>query len=457
MQPAPQTLEFNFDGLVGPTHNYAGLAPGNLASQQNRARTSNPRAAAHQGLDKMRRLAGLGVPQAVLPPQPRPHVALLRRLGFTGNDAAVLRRAQRHAPHLLAAAGSSSSMWTANAATVCPSADAEDGRVHFTPANLATALHRAAEADTTAAILRAIFSDPQHFAHHDPLPASADFGDEGAANHTRFCTDFDQPGLQLFIYGSEGHPADRSRPTRYPARQTRPASEAVARLHRLPPGRVVFAPQSPAAIDAGVFHNDVIAVGHRDVLLCHDRAFADQAAVLDRLRDASGGRLRIAEVASDRLSLADAVSTYLFNSQLVTAPSLGQVLIAPAECERHAAVRDVIEQWIGDGVLDAVRFVDVQQSMRNGGGPACLRLRVVLNPDQQRALTPGVVFTDGLHRRLTDWIDQHYRDRLTPNDLADPQLLRECREALDELTQLLGLGSVYDFQRTGNVHAGVAG
>ena len=50
--------EFNFDGLVGPSHNYAGLSFGNVASFSNVKSASNPKQAALQGLAKMRALAG---------------------------------------------------------------------------------------------------------------------------------------------------------------------------------------------------------------------------------------------------------------------------------------------------------------------------------------------------------------------------------------------------------------
>lgn len=448
MNQMHDTLEFNFDGLVGPTHNYAGLAPGNLASQASKARPSSPQNAALQGLAKMRRLHALGVPQAVLPPQPRPDVQLLRRFGFTGDDAAVLVKARDDAPHLLAAACSASSMWTANAATVCPSADAADGRVHFTPANLIAALHRANETAQTAATLRAVFPDPQRFAHHPALPATRDTGDEGAANHTRLCDGFDRPGVQLFVYGDPAAgDGDGDGPKRFNARQARAASVAVARMHGLRPEATVFARQHPDVIDAGVFHNDVIAVGHRELLFCHELAFADRDGTHEALRRAAGDRLRIVEVSQTQVALPDAVSTYLFNSQIVTTGDGRTVLIAPAQCRRHAGVAGLLQGLTTDGVFDAVEYVDVDQSMDNGGGPACLRLRVVLSPQERAAMSAGVVFDESLDARLADWIGRHYREQLAPEDLADPRLLTECHEALDELTGLLGLGALYPFQK----------
>ncbi|MEM8783657.1 MAG: N-succinylarginine dihydrolase [Planctomycetota bacterium] len=437
----PITKEFNFDGLVGPTHNYAGLAPGNLASALHKAQPSNPRAAALQGLDKMRTLHDLGVPQAVLPPLLRPHVELLRRLGFTGDDAEVLNAARRDAPHLLAAAGSASSMWTANAATVSPGADTADGKLHFTAANLTAALHRSVEPPATADTLVELFPPGEHFEHHPPLPAAVGYGDEGAANHTRLTPGFGRSGVEFFVHGG-------TETQRFTPRQGLQASRAIARLHGLDPRRTVFAAQHPAAIDAGVFHNDVIAVGHRHVLLYHELAFADETATLAALREAwshtdAERELVLLRVNQEQLPLPDAVASYLFNSQLVTRPDGKIVLIAPMECAEQPATRSTIDRLLDDssstGGIDEAVFVDVRQSMHNGGGPACLRLRVELTDAQQTAVHAGVRFTPQLETRLRAWVEAHYRDRLVPDDLADPQLLEEARAAHAALRGVLRL------------------
>jgi hypothetical protein len=143
--PVINAIETNFDGLVGPTHNYAGLSEGNLASGLHAKRVSCPRAAALQGLAKMEAVAALGLPQGFLPPHERPAMWLLREAGFAGSDEAVLAAAARDNQLLLARCCSASAMWTANAATVTPSKDSGDGRVHMTVANLRTMPHRAIE------------------------------------------------------------------------------------------------------------------------------------------------------------------------------------------------------------------------------------------------------------------------------------------------------------------------
>lgn len=446
-------LEANFDGLVGPTHNYAGLSFGNVASANNANRVSNPREAALQGLAKMKALADMGYAQGVLPPQERPSVALLRTLGFSGDDANVIREAARNAPGLLGAACSAASMWTANAATVSPSADTLDGRVHFTAANLCSKLHRAIEHETTSHVLRAAFPDEAHFAHHDALPGWPSLGDEGAANHTRLCGAYGERGVEFFVYGRDDL-SDAAAPRRFPARQTLQASQAIARLHGLNEADVVFAQQHPDAIDAGVFHNDVIAVGNGNVLFCHAQAFLDQAAVLSTLRErlaARGTSLEVVEVAAADVSMEDTVGSYLFNSQLLArSPEAGggMRLVVPQECRERPAVWRYLESLVASGgPIRELHVFDLRESMRNGGGPACLRLRVVLTDEERRAVHAGLWMDDARYATLTGWVKRHYRDRLAVADLADPALLDECRTALDELTQLLGLGSLYPFQR----------
>lgn len=443
-------FEANFDGLVGPTHHYAGLSVGNEASQNNRDGLSNPKKAALQGLFKMKTLADKGFVQGILPPQPRPNISALRGLGFQGSDAQVIQQAAVEAPHLLSAFSSASSMWTANAATVSPSADSADGKLHFTVANLNNKLHRSQEAPTTASILRATFADETRFSHHDALAQHGDLGDEGAANHNRFCTDYGRQGVQFFVYGRRA--SGGVAPSRYPARQTLEASQAIARLHRLNPEYTVFAQQDPAAIDHGVFHNDVISVSNRHVLFHHQHAFLNQQAVLDTLREKTA-RLDIpftsVEVPQAQVSLDDTVASYLFNSQLLSKADGSMLIVVPEECRQRSNVWQYLNELVSSGAspINEVAVFDLRESMRNGGGPACLRLRVVLNHDELAAVNPRSLMNDERYQQLTGWVEKHYRDRLHASDLGDPQLLSEVYQALDELTQILGLGSVYDFQR----------
>lgn len=445
------TYELNMDGLVGLTHHYAGLASGNIASTANALSPSNPQAAARQGLDKMRLLHHMGLKQGILPPHQRPNLHLLYQLGFKGTPVEQINKASKTAPELLSACYSASSMWTANAATVSASLDTWDNKVHFTAANLVSNLHRHQEADFSKKLLEAIFSNSNFFNHHPLLPKSSITGDEGAANHNRLCQSHGHPGINLFVYGKKALRTNSSysEPHKYPARQTKEASEAIVRSHQLNPKQVIFACQNPEAIDQGVFHNDVISVANESLFLIHAEAFHDQENILNTLRNKAQFPLTIIELSKDQLSIKDAVETYLFNSQLISLPDQkNMILIAPFECQNNPRVKACIETILSDhsNPVNKVHYLDLKQSMRNGGGPACLRLRVPLNEKEIAAMHQGVLIDNQLLARLDQWILKHYRTELLADDLADPQLMNESLYALDELTQILELGSIYPFQ-----------
>lgn len=407
--------EINFDGIVGPSHNYAGLSLGNLASAKNAGQTSFPRAAALQGLAKMRHNLRLGLPQGVLLPHPRPDWLWLERLGATMESAAPVP----------AWAMSASPMWTANAATVSPAPDTSDGKCHLTVANLVTMPHRSHEWPNTLKQLRVAFASPA-FAVHSPVPPP--FGDEGAANHMRLAPGHGEPGIEIFVYGRSGGA--------FPARQHRIACEAVARHHGLDPERTLFVEQAEEAIAAGAFHNDVVAVADGLTLFAHEQAFADRAsfyAQLERLLP----EVRIVEVPAALVSLADAIASYLFNAQLLTLPSGEQALILPTEAQAIPAVRDYLEELVaGNGPIRRTLFVDVRQSMANGGGPACLRLRVVADPAQ---VDPRFMVDEAKLDRLEAVVAEHWPEAIDPACLADSALHRRIEQARAALLEELDL------------------
>ena len=412
-------VEINFDGIVGPSHNYAGLSPGNLAATRNAGTVSHPRAAALQGVAKMRANLALGLYQGILLPHARPDRGWLAQLSTTYGEAA---------PHLRAAALSASAMWAANAATVSPAPDAADGRCHLTVANLVTMPHRSHEWPGTLAQLRTAFADPQ-FAVHGPVPAP--FGDEGAANHMRLAAEHGSPGVEVFVYGVTGGP--------FPARQSREASEAVARAHRLEPKRTLFVQQSVAAIAGGAFHNDVVAVANGHVLFAHEHAFAEPERLYADLRRLLP-EVEIIEVPAARVSLADAIASYLFNAQLVTLPDGTMALILPHEARANVAVwRWLQELVVGNGPIRRLEVVDVRESMANGGGPACLRLRVVADPD---TVDPRFLVDDARLDVIADVIASHWPESIAIDQLGDPQLIagvERARRTLLEALDCVGL------------------
>jgi len=413
-------VEINFDGIVGPSHNYAGLSLGNLAATKSAGETSFPRAAALQGLEKMRANMALGLTQGFFLPLPRPNTAWLKTLGADETTD----------PRLIAAAWSASSMWTANAATVSPAADTADGLCHLTPANLVTMPHRAMEWPDTLRQLMIAFADRAHFALHPPVPPS--FGDEGAANHGRLCDAHGGPGVELFVYGRPGG--------KFPARQHEQASRAIARLHRLDPERTLFIEQNLAAIEAGAFHNDVVSVANERVLFTHALAFADQQGTYDAIR-AKFPALEVVEVPADAVSLAEAIKTYLFNAQLLSLPGEeggGEMaLVVPLESWENAPVRSWLEGMLaGNGPIRRVIPVDVRQSMANGGGPACLRLRVVADPAH---IDPRFLLDDAKADRMAAVIAAHWPESIAPAQVGDAELAKRVITARLALLEALGL------------------
>jgi len=413
--------EINFDGIVGPSHNFAGLSLGNLAATKNAGQIAHPREAALQGIAKMRALIDLGLPQGILLPHNRPDERWLAALGTSMAEADDGLRAN---------AMSASAMWAANAATVSPAPDCPDGLCHLTVANLITMPHRSHEWHDTLAQLRVAFGDARHFAVHAPVPAP--FGDEGAANHMRLCPGHDAPGIEVFVYGE----AAKDTPNPFPARQHIQASAAVARLHGLGRDNAVFAQQSPEAIAAGAFHNDVVAVANGHVLFTHEQAFADKHTLYARLRDGLPG-VDIIEVPASKVSLADAISSYLFNAQLVTLPTGGMALILPTEAQDNKRVWGWLEKLVAsNGPIRKLVPVEVRQSMANGGGPACLRLRVVADP---ASVDPRFMVSHARLNAIAEVIERHWPMAIAPTDLANRELWADVVHARHALLGLLGL------------------
>jgi succinylarginine dihydrolase len=413
-------VEINFDGIVGPSHNYAGLSLGNLAATINAGTVSHPRAAALEGIEKMRHNLALGLVQGILLPHRRPNHRWLEQLGTDAASAS---------PALVAAACSASAMWAANAATVSPGPDTGDGRCHITPANLRTMAHRSHEWMETLQQLELAFADRAHFEVHEPVPPT--FADEGAANHMRLCSSHDAAAVEVFVYGERGGP--------FPTRQHVEACRAISRLHRLDPDRVLFVCQSEQAVAAGAFHNDVVAVANENVLFAHEQAFEDRIELYAALRRMLPD-VEIIEVPADVVSLEDAIRSYLFNAQLVTLPEGGMALILPSEARETPAVWSWLEQLVGtNGPIRRLAVADVRQSMANGGGPACLRLRVVADP---KTVDPRFLVDGSKLDRIASIIGQQWPERIAPTDLQEPRLWQQMEAGRRALLHALDLAEL---------------
>ena len=413
-------VEINFDGIIGPSHNYAGLSLGNLASSNNAGAPSYPRAAALQGIEKMRANLRLGLAQGFFMPLDRPNQNWLAGLATDMQSAE---------PHIRAAAFSASAMWAANAATVSPAPDTADGKCHLSAANLITMAHRSHEWTGTLAQLKLAFANEQHFVVHGPVPVP--FGDEGAANFMRLCASHDEAGVEIFVYGKTGGP--------FPARQHVEASKAIARAHCLDPARTLFVQQSEVAIAAGAFHNDVVAVANERVLFTHEQAFENPEQTysdINRLMPEA----EIIIVPADRVSLADAIQSYLFNAQLVTLPDGGMALILPSEAQENARVWGWLTEMIeGNGPIRKLVPVDVRQSMANGGGPACLRLRVVADP---ATVDPRFIADEARLDIIAKVVAAQWPETIATNQLSNPALIDQVRMARLALLETADLATL---------------
>lgn len=441
----------NCDVLFGPTHHFGGWGVGNLASAAQKGKTAHPRLAVLQGLYKMKHLLDLGVKQILLPPQERPDLMELRRLGFVGKDEAILHEVAQKAPHLLSACSTSTSAFAANGATITSSRLSEDGRVHITPANLATSYHRTLETLITGYLLLEIFPHPETFVHHEPLPCHPLFADEGAANLLFLWSEKSTEELLLAVSG-KGWPSSPS-PHKMLPRQSKEAHTAIARLHHIPQERILYIQQNPLLIDQGIFHNDLIAMGYGDLLILHEEAFQGGPRIFDEIREGFSrlcrGELTLITIPSHQLSVEEARTSYLFNSQCLPLPNGKLALASPTTTQESPAARHLVEQLIAsaDNPIERVFYFDLSEAMAMGGGPACLRLPLFLSENELQAVHEGVFLNHTLYHELVDWANRNYRESLTVEELSDPLLLEESHTALDEVTQLLGLGAIYPFQQ----------
>ncbi len=430
--------EINVDGLIGPTHHFGGLGVGNLASHASQYRPSNPRAAALEGLAKMQLLSELGIPQFYLPPLTRPNWGWLESLGYAGDRADILKRCYDDSPQLLSAAYSSAFMWTANAATVAPACDTLSQCLTLVPANLCCNLHRGQESLARMHQLRDMLRDVSNASVTEPLPSVFPLRDEGAANHMRLCNRHGDLAVHLFVYG----PPVENRVGTFIARQSELASRQVALQLQLDREACCFAQQTPEAIEAGVFHNDVIATSHADLLIYHELAFADHANVVEDLshkyQRRIGHALQGLCVHSRELPLDEAVRTYLFNSQIVNSDSDTMQLICPSQCRDSSPTRALIDRWIADpsNPIQRVHFLSLNQSMANGGGPACLRLRMMVDDAQLKELGARYRIDEARIALLSDIIEQNYPERFCIEDMTRLDFAEHSQTTVDTIERL---------------------
>ena len=443
--------EINFDGLIGPTHNYSGLSDGNIASKKNFFSVSNPKEAALQGLKKAKILINAGLNQGLFLPHERPFISGLKKLGFSGDNETILKSAYEYSKVLLSNFSSASSMWAANAATISPSPDTKDGKVHITPANLNTMFHRSLESDFTFTQCKLIFSDTCFIVHKPALSISG-YGDEGAANHLRISKTHEDKGFEIFVFGESAFKEEafaEYQKTSFIKRQALEVSKSVALSHKLDRNNVFYLQQHPRAIDKGSFHNDIVSLSNENIFIAHEKAFLNRDVLNHVLKhlELEVENFNYIEIPDKEIPLDDIISSYLLNSQLFTNGEGEMQLILPAEVQNYENCMQWLDKLKQTSDVKLFDFVNIKQSMMNGGGPACLRLKVILNEDEINKVNKNFILNNKHLELIEDLIEREYRDELYPDDLKDPSLLDESRRVLDELTQIFGTGSIYEFQK----------
>ena len=436
--------EVNFDGLIGPTHNYSGLSEGNNASKENYSSPSNPKKAALQGIKKAETLISYGSQQGFFLPHERPFIPGLKKLGFNGTDEEILSLAFRNSKVLLNNFSSASSMWAANAATISPSPDTQDNKIHLTPANLNSMFHRSIETEFTYQQCKIIFPK-EYFEIHNPAVSISGYGDEGAANHLRISKSDNEKGFEIFVYGESGFKIDKT----LVKRQALEVSRSIAINHKLDMENTFFLQQNHQAIEEGSFHNDIVSLSNKNVFIAHEDAFQNRDD-LKKMLNILGSKVdnfQYIEISNSEIPLKDIINSYLLNSQLITNGDGEMQLILPEEVKGYENCMSWLDKLKQISDVKLFDFVDIRQSMMNGGGPACLRLKVILNDEELGSLNQNFLMNNERLESIKSLIKREYRDVLYPDDLKDPNLLDESRRVLDELTQIFGTGSIYEFQK----------
>ena len=436
--------EVNFDGLIGPTHNYSGLSEGNNASKENYSSPSNPKKAALQGIKKAETLISYGSQQGFFLPHERPFIPGLKKLGFNGTDEEILSLAFRHSKVLLNNFSSASSMWAANAATISPSPDTQDNKIHLTPANLNSMFHRSIETEFTYQQCKIIFPK-EYFEIHNPAVSISGYGDEGAANHLRISKSDNEKGFEIFVYGESGFKIDKT----LVKRQALEVSRSIAINHKLDMENTFFLQQNHQAIEEGSFHNDIVSLSNKNVFIAHEDAFQnrDDLKKMLNILESKIDNFQYIEISNSEIPLKDIISSYLLNSQLITNVDNEMQLILPEEVKEYDNCLSWLDKLKQISDVKLFDYVDIKQSMMNGGGPACLRLKVILNDEELESLNQHFLMNNERLESIKLLIEKEYRDVLYPDDLKDPSLLDESRRVLDELTKIFGTGSIYEFQK----------
>jgi succinylarginine dihydrolase len=175
------------------------------------------------------------------------------------------------------------------------------------------------------------------------------------------------------------------------------------------------------------------------VLFAHEKAFADRDRVASECERLFPD-VQLVEVPASEVPVADAVSSYLFNAQLVSPPDGETTLIVPSEARETASVWSWLQRHVaGNGPIRNLVVVDVRQSLANGGGPACLRLRVAADP---ATVDPRFLVDEAKLDRIAAVIEQSWPAEIHSSELQDPKVVAAIESARASLYDSLDLAEL---------------
>ena len=360
----------------------------------------------------------------------------------TNNVTESIQSIYDKGPKYLSTISSSSFMWMANSATVSPSVDHKDNKLHITPSNLALTPHRSLEINQTQFLFSELFNNTDQFRVH--LPSPNYFRDEGAANHIRFAPSLESKGLHLMVYSCESEQIEKDVTDSFPGRQTKEASKFIIQQQGVSDSQVVFAKQNSDSVQQGIFHNDVISSGHLDLFITHELAFEDTNLVINDLQSKYYAlhkeNLNVVVIKESMLSIKECVLTYFFNMQIISPNSNDMELILPMECLGNQRIQTVLTyiQEKEERIKD-IHYVQLNESMKNGGGPACLRLRLQLTMPQWTVIPSKFKFNDKLYKDLIEIIQTNYPESFEIENQIETEFIQRLRNTYNLLYQAFGL------------------
>ena len=128
------------------------------------------------------------------------------------------------------------------------------------------------------------------------------------------------------------------------------------------------------------------------------------------------------------------------NYTIMLDPDYIELLGVLVETEHNAPARAFLDRLLaGNGPVHRVVPVDVRQSMANGGGPACLRLRVVADP---ATIDPRFLLDEAKAEIIERAIAGAWPEQIDTADIGKETLARAVVDARRVLLEAINLNAL---------------